>query len=145
MATPRKSEPVDVEAEPSVIDALAEDAVPEDYPEGAPLLLPHLQIRPRSRRAEFKRKFAELNKVQLKLQEIRQSGALDSEDPADNLRLGADLDDMYQQMDDLLRLAAVNPDHYGEWSDAVDDSGLVGVFNVYMRRTQPGEASGSAS
>lgn len=148
MATTSKNTEV-VEAaaveEPSMVDALAADAVPDEYPEGAPLLLPHLQIRPRSKRAEFKRKFADLSKIQDKVKEVRDSGLLTSEDPGDQLRLSAQLDDMYEQMLELLELAAVNPDHFREWADEVDDTGLIAVFNVYMRRAQPGEASSSAS
>ncbi len=133
-------------ADRSAVDDLADDAVPAVYPEGAPLLRPYLQIRPRSRRAEFKRKFADFTALQGKLDEIRQSGAL-GEDAghADRLRAWADLDDMYQKMDELMALAAVNPDAYREWSDEVDDADLVAVFNVFMQATQPGEASSSAN
>lgn len=130
----------------SMIDDLADDAVPAEYPEGAPLLRPYLQIRPRSRRAEFKRRFADFTTVQAKVDEIRQSGALaDDAEQGDRLRAWADLDDMYQQMDELMELAAVNPEAYREWSDEVNDDDLVRVFNVFMQATQPGEASSSAS
>ncbi|MDN5930417.1 MAG: hypothetical protein L0I24_05040 [Pseudonocardia sp.] len=130
----------------STIDDLADDAVPPEYPDGAPLLVSWHQIRPRSRRAEFKRKFADFATLQSKIDEIKQSGAL-AEDAAqaDRLRAWAELDEMYQQMDELMALAAVNPDAYREWSDEVDDDGLLKVWNVYMVRAQPGEASSSAS
>lgn len=137
---------VDENEEPSVLDALVDDAAaPTDYPEGAPLLQPYLQIRPRSKRAEFKRKFADLGKIQDKVKEVRKSGLLTSEDPSDQLRLSAELDDMYEQMLELLEMAAVSPAAFREWAEAVDDGDLIAVFNVYMRRTQPGEASSSAS
>lgn len=130
----------------STIDELAEDAAPTTYPAGTPDLRPYLQIRPRSRRAEFKRKFADFTSLQAKVNEIKESGALaEDADQADRLRAWADLDDMYQQMDELLALAAVDPDAYRAWSDKVDDDDLVRVFNVFMQRTQPGEASSSAS
>ncbi len=133
-------------ADRSAVDDLADDAVPAVYPEGAPLLRSYLQIRPRSRRAEFKRKFAEFTTMQAKVDEIRQSGALaEDADQADRLRAWAELDDMYQEMDELMALAAVNPDAYREWSDEVDDDDLVAVFNVFMQATQPGEASSSAN
>lgn len=130
----------------STIDELADDAAPPAYPAGAPDLRPYLQIRPRSRRAEFKRKFADFTSLQAKVNEIKESGALaEDADQADRLRAWADLDDMYQQMDELLALAATDPDAYRAWSDTVDDDDLVRVFNVFMQRTQPGEASSSAS
>lgn len=130
----------------STIDELAEDAAPPEYPDGAPLLRPYLQIRPRSRRAEFKRKFADFTALKDKVDEIKASGVLgEHAEQADRLRAWADLDDMYQQMDELMALAAVNPVAYQEWSDEVDDDVLVTVFNVFMQRTQPGEASSSAT
>lgn len=133
-------------ADRSAIDDLADDAVPPVYPEGAPLLRQYLQIRPRSKRAEFKRKFADFTAMQAKVDEIKKSGALaDDADQGDRLRAWADLDDMYQQMDDLMALAAVDPDAYREWSDEVADDDLVNVFNVFMKATQPGEASSSAN
>src|SRR5690606_29149193 len=54
--------------QPSVSDQLAEDALPTAYREGAPELLPYLQLRRRSRRAQFKRKYAEVIAFQEELQ-----------------------------------------------------------------------------
>lgn len=133
----------------SIIDELADDAVPDEYPAGAPLLKPYLQIRPRSKRAEFKRKYAEFAELQEKTQAAQQSGVLDEDADdsrmGDKLRVWADLDDLYQLMDELMEMAAANPEHYREWSDAVEDNALTAVFQVYMKRSQPGEASRSAS
>lgn len=144
MTTTNTKKPV--EADVDAIDELAADAVPTEYPDGAPLLQPYLQIRPRSRRAEFKRKFAEFSKVQDQVNKIKESGVLsDTGDQAGRLNAWADMDDMYQQMDELLEMAAVNPEAYREWSDTADDAALGQVFSVYMKRTQPGEASSSAS
>ena len=41
--------------EPTVIDEMADEAVPEpvEYPAGAPLLKPYVQIRPRSKRLMY--------------------------------------------------------------------------------------------
>jgi hypothetical protein len=136
--------------QPGVIDELADDATPAEYPEGAPLLKPYLQIRPRSLRAEFKRKYAEFAGVQEEMQKVQASGVLkeDDDDPkqgAEKMRVWADMDDYYQLMDDLMAMAAVNPDAYREWSDQADDAELVAVFQVYAKRSQPGEASRSAT
>lgn len=137
--------------EPSAVDELADDATPEEYPEGAPILRPYLQIRPRSKRAEFKRKYAEFSGVQGQMQKVKASGVLEADDGTDpergaeQLRVWADMDDFYQMMDDLMALAAVNPDAYREWSDQADDAALVAVFQVYAKRSQPGEVSRSAT
>ena len=136
--------------QPSVVDELADDATPVEYPEGAPLLKPYLQIRPRSLRAEFKRKYAEFAEVQEQMQKVQASGVLkdDDADPkrgAEKMRVWADMDDYYQLMDDLMAMAAVNSDAYREWSDVADDAELVAVFQVYAKRSQPGEASRSAT
>lgn len=137
--------------QPSAIDALAEDAVADEYPEGAPLLIPYLQIRPRSKRAQFKRQYAEFAELQERMQAVQSSGVLADKDAdnqsqtAERLRVWAELDDYMQAMDDLMAMAAVNPDAYREWSDQADDAHLTAVFQVYARRTQPGEASSSAT
>lgn len=136
--------------EPSVVDSLAEDAVPDEYPEGSPLLLPMLQIRPRSRRAEFKRKYAEFAKMQAQVRDMQDDLAKLADDAdasteatAQRLELWANIDDYYQLIDELMAMAAVHPEHYREWSDEVDDAGLVLVFSVYSKRAQPGEAPSS--
>lgn len=137
--------------QPSAVDELAADAVPAEYPEGAPLLQPYLQIRPRSKRAEFKRKYAEFADIQSQMQKVEASGVLKDDGGADpdrgaaQLRVWADMDDYYQMMDDLMAMAAVNPDAYREWSDEADDAELVAVFQVYAKRSQPGEVSRSAT
>jgi hypothetical protein len=130
-------------------DAEAVDA-PTEYPEGVPALKSFLAIRPRSRRAEFKRKLSEFFAQQDKVQKIqddmlelqKQSGKVDQ---AAQMSVWADADDMYQLVDDLLRIAAVDPEEYAAWSDEVDDNDLMTTFNVYQQRTQPGEASSSTS
>lgn len=143
----------------SVIDQLADDVeaetAPAEYPEGVPELRPWLLIRPRSRRAEFKRKYAEFAPMQRDVENLRKSGVFAAADnsegeqspeaTADQLRAWADIDDYYQLIDELLELAAVDPDAYRAWSDEADDQTLMTTFAVYIRRTQPGEASSSAS
>lgn len=137
---------------PSVIDALNDDASPEEYPEGAPVLRSWLQIRPRSKRAEFKRKFGEFNdmrgaidKAQKAAKRADVAAAAGKDVQGELLKLSAQADDMYQLMDDLMRMAAVNEDYYSKWSDDVDDADLVATFNVFVKRSQPGEASSSAT
>jgi hypothetical protein len=143
-------------ADVSVIDQMAADAAPAEYPEGTPELRPWLQIRPRSRRAQFKRKYAEFSKVRDDVRRFQESGLFNApedgaeetpERTAEKLRMWADMDDYYQLMDELLELAALDPVAYRSWSDAptLTDETLSQAFTVYMMRTQPGEASSSAS
>ena len=130
--------------QPSVIDQLAEDALPTEYPEGAPELLPYLQLRPRSRRAQFKRKYAEVIAFQEELQK-KHKGITPESPVADQMRLSADVDELYERIDELMELAAVDPGAYRKWADEVADEMLLQTFQVYAQRSQPGEASSSAS
>lgn len=140
--------------QPSVVDALADDTNPPEMPEGAPELVPYLQIRPRSRRAEFKRKYAQFAGAEKNLNALRdrlglkpdQEGVLDEDvDPEERLKAWADMDDYIQLMDELMEFAAVDPPAYRKWADEADDETLMGVFTVYCARSQPGEASSSTS
>lgn len=143
--------------EPTLIDELADEAnpAPTEYPDGAPELKPYLQIRPRSKRADFKRAYAafakrqdtisELTKAAKAAKDAESAEASDAEQNIANMRLWADADDLYQEMDDLMRLAAVDDEEYGLWSDQVEDPDLIVTFQVFMQRSQPGEASGSAT
>lgn len=149
MVTQKNEEPAE---KPSVIDAMADDADPGVYPPGAPLLKSWLHIRPRSKRAAFKRKFGEfndmrdvVNKAQKAAARTESAAAAGKDVQTDLLNLSAQADDMYQLMDDLMRMAAVKEDHYAKWSDDVEDAELVATFNVFMKRSQPGEASSSAT
>ncbi len=143
MTSTTKSDP------PDPIDELADDAAPPTPGERA---LIDLQIRPRSQRAQFKRRYAEFADMQKRVLELKASPALasggDDSDPergAERMRLWAEMDDYYQKMDDLMRLAAVNPEAYAEWSDVAGDEELAAVFTVFAKRSQPGEASSSAT
>ena len=141
-------------SEPSVVDALADDANLPEMPEGAPELVPYLQIRPRSRRAEFKRKYAQFAGAERDLNALRdrlglkpdEEGVLDEDvDPEERLKAWADMDDYMQLMDELMEYAAVNPTQYRQWADAADDETLMAVFTIYCARSQPGEAPSSTS
>lgn len=145
MVTKKPDQQLDVIAE------LAEDAAPVDYPEGAPALLPILAVRPRSKRADLKRAYGEFTDIRDEVAELQASPAFKVENAedealhAERLRLWARMDDYMQKIDDVLVLAAVDPDEYRKWSDEVDDAGLSQTFQVWAKRSQPGEASSSAS
>lgn len=137
----------------SVVDQLADDAesveAPKEYPPGVPALKTLLAIRPRSRRAEFKRRYAEVAELNVKVKALQaeatkhKSGS--NERYAADLRVWAEMDDMLDIVDKALRLAAVDPEAYAAWSDEVSDDDLMLTFNVYQQRTQPGEALSSTS
>lgn len=135
----------------SVVDQMADDAAPPtEYPPGTPALKPLLAIRPRSRRAEFKRRYAEVaemkgetEKLQAQAEKLKQGSDARY---ATELRMWAAMDDIYDKVNAALRLAAVDIEAYDAWSDALeDDTDLMTAFNVYQSRTQPGEASSSTS
>jgi hypothetical protein len=140
--TPKKSEV-------SVVDSLADDAaaveMPTEYPEGAPALRPMLAIRPFSKRAEFKRRYAEVAEQKGELTRLQtEVGQLEVGTDAHyaaQLRMWAAMDDIFEKVNNAMRLAAVDQEAYDRWSDNLqDDNDLMVTFNVYQQRTQPGEA-----
>lgn len=145
MVTKKPDQQLDVIAE------LADDAVPVDYPEGAPTLLPILAVRPRSKRAELKRTFGEFTNIRDEINTLKSSPVMQAENSAseelhgERLKLWARMDDYMQKMDDVLVLAASDPDAYRAWSDEATDDELTQTFMVWAKRAQPGEASSSSS
>lgn len=142
------------EDEASLLDDMADDANPPEYPEGTPELRPILAIRPRSRRAEFKARYADLVALQQKMTALRKiTGPLGENADAENnvhadraeamYRLWSQSDLMYEIVTDLLVLAAVDPDVMAKWADEADDETLATAFAAYQHRAQPGEASSS--
>lgn len=146
--------PDDVDAvENTLVDALHEDAnALTEYPPGCPELIPFLSLRPRSRRARFKRKFSECTVLEDQLKDLqRRSKKLDNTKVSPDLarlrlQLSADFDDMVQVMDETLEIAAVDPEAYRAWSDEqTDDNAIPRLFQLYVNRSQVGEASSSTS
>jgi hypothetical protein len=151
----KTTRPVAVVEDESTLDQMADDANPPEYPQGCPELVPIIAIRPRSRRAEFKRRYADIIGLQGELSTLRaQLGDFDPKDDsvADNpekaaalYRLWAQSDVQYEIISDLLVYAAVDPAAMRDWVDEADDDALASAFNAYQRRSQPGEVSSSAS
>ncbi len=146
----------DTVEESSLLDDMADDANPPEYPEGTPELYPIPAIRPRSRRAEFKSRYADLVKLQRQMDAHRKIVGPLGEDADDDAqesperaeamyRLWSQSDLMYEIVTDLMVLAAVDPDQMSKWADAADDAELAAAFAAYQHRAQPGEASSSAS
>lgn len=135
---------------PSLVDQMAEDAVevPTEYPPGVPELKTMLAIQPRSRRAAFKRKYAEVAEYMATVRDLEKNTKKiknDDERHVSELRLWAEVDELYQRIIDALRIAAVDETKFDVWADAVSDEDLQATFAVYQQRTQPGEAPSSTS
>lgn len=122
--------------ESSLVDDLADDANPAVLPEGAPRLTKYLQLKYRNR-AEFMRKLETVRKA---APTPGKSGKV-SVTP-DKL---ADFYDMLADIDELMRLVAVDIAEFEAWQGKHDDGEFVELFNAYMRWSQAGEASSSAS
>jgi len=129
--------------DPAVVDAIDEEANPPEYPDGSPLLMTIAQIRPRSKRAVFKRLLADFLEKQGAVNLLVPKADSDATDQATKVRSWAEMDELYQQMAELMELAAANPEHCVAWTDEADDAQLLAVFQVFMRRAQPGEAPSS--
>lgn len=138
--------------EPTTLEAMADDAAaaPVDYPPGAPVFKSLIAIRPFSRRAAFKRCYAEVAERKGELDKLQAEAAKHEEGTeahyAAQLRVWAAMDEVFEKVNGALRLAAVDPEAYDAWSDGLaDDNDLMTTFNAFQQRTQPGEASSSPS
>jgi hypothetical protein len=136
----------------SVIDQMADDVesieVPQEYPPGAPEFKVYLALRPRTKRAEFKRLLAELTELnpELRAQQAAISKMKNqAEREAASMRLWARMDEMYEVVEKALRLVAVDVEKFDAWAADVDDEGLQTTWAVYQSKAQPGEAPSSAS
>lgn len=136
----------------SVVDQMADDVesveVPKEYPPGVPEFKVYLSVRPRSRRAEFKRYLAELSEMNPTLR-AEQAAIEKMKNQADkeaaSMRLWARMDEMYEVVEKALRLVAVDVEKFDAWAEDVSDEDLQTTWAVYQTKAQPGEASSSAS
>lgn len=136
---------------PSVVDQMAEDVeaadAPVEYPPGAPEFKVLLAVR-RGRRAEFKRLLADIadksnlaRDGQNALKKIKDERRKERE----LFLLSAQIDEAMELIEQALRLVAVDTEKYDAWVADVSDADLQATWGAYQNRTQPGEASGSAS
>ena len=136
----------------TLIDQMAADVeavdAPAEFPAGTPEFKSYLALRPRSRRAEFKRVLAQvaemspqLKREQAAIAKLKEEGARE----AASMRLWASLDELYELVEKALRLVAVDAEKFDAWAAEVDDDTLQLVWAVYQQKAQPGEASSSAS
>lgn len=136
--------------EPSAVDQMASDATSTtaEYPPGTPELKVLLAIRPRGRRGDFKRLLAQIAEKSAAVrgeQEAMSKIKGVSAKEAAGMRMWADMDDLLELIEKALRLAAVNVEKFDAWAAEVDDDDLQAAWVAYQQRTQPGEASSSAS
>lgn len=129
---------------PTAIDAIQQDAAPREYPKDAPALWPYLKL-PFRKRAEFFRKFREMQAMEGDLAALEKKRKRSTKNQDVMLEQAAGLYDLLAIMDDMMRIAAVDLDEYGAWLDKHNDEQFQELFAAYVERSQPGEASGSAS
>lgn len=139
-----KMKEIELPDEPTLIDSMAEDAAPREYPKDAPGLWPYLKL-PFRQRARFFAVYRELNARQgdmLALEKKRKAKKLTE---AQMLEQAEELYELYALMDDLLAIAAVDEDAYRAWVMSHSDEEFAELFAAYVERSQPGEASGSVN
>lgn len=136
----------------SVLDQMADDVdsveLPTEYPPGCPEFKVYLAIRPRSRRGEFKNLLADLAEMnpQLRAEQAAITKLKNKDEKqAASMRLWARMDEMYELVERALRIVAVDTEKFNAWAESVSDEELQIAWAVYQQRTQPGEASSSAS
>lgn len=130
---------------PTATDAMSADAAPREFPADAPPLIPYLRL-PFRKRAKFFKGFGELQEMQEKLSALDKKRKRAKNPGQDVLIEQASLlYELYGSMDDLMRIAAVDQEKYEEWVENHSDDQFQDLFSIYVERSQPGEASSSAS
>lgn len=139
--------PVETTGEPSMTEKLAEDAAAPslEYLPGTPEFRPVLAL-PRAGRADY---YAAMAQVSAAQQVAVDNGPPPSEGDSRprkvTLSEAADMTRVLAAIEELLAVVAVDAVACRGWAMQVSDSDLAHTFNTYVRRTQPGEASSSAS
>lgn len=130
--------------QPTIIDALHEDAAPKQYPKDAPGLWPYLKL-PFRERSKFFSIYRGLQAKQADLLAVEKKRKRGKLSDAAMLESAEGLYDLYAMMDDLMRVAAVDKDAYNDWVRDHTDEEFANLFAVYVEQSQPGEASSSAN
>jgi hypothetical protein len=139
--------------EPDKVDELAADVEAEtaEYPEGAPEFLPVLKL-PRMRRADAYEALGQIQAQQRQVKTAEDAPAEESdEDAADGEVKPVEIDPLsygaqyrvIAYIEQYLGVVARDPGAFAKWAVDVSDGDLVKTFNVYIRKTQPGEAESS--
>lgn len=130
---------------------VAEETEPPEYLDGTPVLIPILSL-PRMRRADAYEALGKIQSLQRKVKAKRG----DTEDTEPELDENGDpkvteidteiFGDQYRvvaYIEEYLAAVAANEQVFRAWAIGLDDADLVKTFNIYIRRTQPGEAESS--
>lgn len=145
---PVNTKPDDELDEPSITEQLADDAAVQEleYPEGVPALLVLLAL-PRRRRSAYFRALAVVADHQAKSakHKVVTDPSKDKRPVELKLAHAADQADLVAAVEDLLATVAVDEETYRKWALEATDADLVKTYNVWMKKTQPGEASSSSS
>lgn len=120
------------EATESFAEKVEDEAVPKAKPEGSPDLIPFKAV-PRRQRADMMRAF---EKVQASQEELAKH---QSDDEASTPARAAVIFDLLADCEEMLTLAAVNPETYTAWARTADDNDLMALFGWYCSRFQVGE------
>lgn len=122
-----------------ITDEQQADAQKPKRPRGAPQLVPYTAVNRRTRAALW-RHLAPVMEVQERLA----AAGLDAgaEVPAS---FGADVMEMAADVEDALRVLAVEPDAFEAWAIKSDDGDLLSLLVWYLDRFQVGEATASSS
>ena len=136
-------------------ESLAADVADEalEYPEGTPTLIPMLAL-PRMRKADAYEALGQITRWQ---REVRTAEGDEDDEPElddegnekpreiDPASYGAQYR-VVAYVEEYLRTVAANEKAFEAWvaPGGVSDADLVKAFNVYLKKTQPGEAESSA-
>lgn len=139
------------------VDSLAAEVAAEvlEYPEGTPTLIPLLAL-PRMRRADA---YEALGQISAHQKAVRTLDDEDGDEGDSDTEADPDVPAKVREIDpatygaqyrvvayveEYLRAVAGNAKNFDVWAATVSDTDLIKVFNVYLRKTQPGEAVSSA-
>lgn len=115
--------------------APTEEAAPIEYPPGAPDLGPMPALQPRSRRAEFKRKYIVVAEHMLNVRDLEaKAERIKGENARQVALMGmwAETDDLVQAVLDMLRIAAVDEAKFDSWAETASDEDVFATFAAYQ-------------
>lgn len=124
----------------SMVDELAADADNPQPPPDAPPMTPYLKL-PYRVRGDFMKKMAVIREL---APSPKQTRGRKTEDTTVDPALAADYFYLLAEIEELLQMVC-EPAALAKWQGNHTDSDLVDLYNVYMRWSQAGEASSSAS
>ena len=134
-------------------ESLAADVADEalEYPEGTPTLIPMIAL-PRMRKADAYEALGQITSWQRQVREADPEGGEEPELDDEGNEKPREIDPasygaqyrVVAYVEEYLRTVAANEKAFTAWAARVSDSDLVKTFNVYLKKTQPGEAESSA-